>query len=149
MKYPTFRTLHLYASTLNAMKSPLSTTDEIRARVASHCDGAGPHSTFGPIHKLPTGGGGNLLLCRECFDREIVFRKLRNQELSADCRFVTPEWVTLERYPVNGLGCGEMITPGGLNGGVMPCGDKLTWLCGSETIELCAGCSAQLKGGAK
>ena len=61
------------------------------------CDGSGPCS-FGEVRVLPTGGDGNAILCRNCFNREIEYRVERNRDLSPDCRFALPAWGSLEIY---------------------------------------------------
>lgn len=64
------------------------------------CDGDGPHAR-GESRLLPVGGGGNAILCRSCFEREIAFRKevnasIRNQ--STRSRFELPAWSSLKVY---------------------------------------------------
>lgn len=59
-----------------------------------NCDGSGPHSGQ-PVRKLPIGGGGNAILCKACYQREIQFRKERNRELGNDAQFDLPEWESL------------------------------------------------------
>ena len=64
------------------------------------CDGEGPH-TRGESRLLPTGGGGNAILCRSCFEREITFRKEVNasiRNLSTRSRFELPAWSSLKIY---------------------------------------------------
>ena len=66
----------------------------------NNCDGSGTH-TPGEVRVLPLGNDpnhGNLILCRWCFNREIVFRKERNRELAKDCHFKVPDWQDLEIY---------------------------------------------------
>lgn len=58
------------------------------------CDGDVCTSAAGETRKLPIGGGGNLLLCRACFDHEMAYRR----ELEEDGRGKQdiPEWGDLE-----------------------------------------------------
>lgn len=63
-----------------------------------NCDGGVCLSLKGEIRVLPSGGDSNLILCRSCFFHEIAFRKERNKELSADCRFDLPKWEDLKVY---------------------------------------------------
>ena len=64
----------------------------------NNCDGSGPH-TPGEVRTLPTGGGGNAILCLSCYKREIAYRKARNKELNKESRFDLPAWETLKPYP--------------------------------------------------
>jgi len=52
----------------------------------------------GEVRLLPDGGGGNLILCRACYQHEINFRGYRNRNLEAGEQFPTPEWKALEVY---------------------------------------------------
>ena len=52
----------------------------------------------GKVRLLQGGGGGNLILCRACYQFEINYRNQRNRDLDADHQFLTPEWRTLEVY---------------------------------------------------
>jgi hypothetical protein len=83
----------------------------IRAATAYHrepignnpdCDGSGgsdgERHTLGQVRVLPTGGGGNAILCRRCFEHEIGFRRERNKELDKGCRFDLPTWDALKVY---------------------------------------------------
>lgn len=62
-----------------------------------NCDGSGPH-TPGEVRVLPYGGDGNLILCYNCYLREMRFRKERNRDLSKDCQFKLPQWDDLKVY---------------------------------------------------
>jgi hypothetical protein len=63
-----------------------------------NCDGAGPHKA-GQVRVLSTGGDGNLILCRYCFNREIAFRRDRNRELPVENRWdVEITWDSLPLY---------------------------------------------------
>lgn len=57
----------------------------------NNCDGSGPH-TNGEVRLLPTGGDGNLILCRSCWHRELEFRKQRNRMLGDFAQFTLPVW---------------------------------------------------------
>lgn len=65
-----------------------------------NCDGSGPHS--GPEVRIlrigATADQGNMILCRNCFNREIAFREDRNRDLGKDCQFELPAWDSLEVY---------------------------------------------------
>jgi hypothetical protein len=60
-----------------------------------NCDGSGPH-TSGEVRLLPTGGGGNAILCRSCFEHEILYRRYRNESNGAE--FDLPTWASLKVY---------------------------------------------------
>lgn len=62
------------------------------------CDGAHCITGLGQVRVLPTGGDGNAILCRACFNHELAFRRDRNRELSKDCQFQLPAWETLKVY---------------------------------------------------
>lgn len=55
------------------------------------CGGSGPHQT-GDVRSLPLGGGSNLILCQFCWNRELVYRRERNESLDKSARFETPDW---------------------------------------------------------
>lgn len=63
-----------------------------------NCDGSHCHNEAGEVRALPYGGGGNLILCRACFDHEITFRHERNRELSEEAKFDLPPWQSLNVY---------------------------------------------------
>lgn len=65
------------------------------------CDGSGP-CAFGEVRLLPLGHSehhGNLILCRHCFDHELLYRRERNRDLSKDCAFDLPAWNHCKIYP--------------------------------------------------
>jgi hypothetical protein len=62
-----------------------------------NCDGSGPHSA-GEVRLMPTGGDGNLILCRQCWFRENTFRLDRNRELANFAKFQIIEWQNAEVY---------------------------------------------------
>lgn len=62
----------------------------------NNCDGSGPH-TDGVIKLMPTGGGGNMTLCKSCWAREIAKRAERNAKM----RFLSwdlPTWESGKVY---------------------------------------------------
>lgn len=63
-----------------------------------NCDGAHCISSEGETRLLPIGRNphhGNLILCHECFCRELLWRRERNRELAKDCAFALPAWNSL------------------------------------------------------
>lgn len=50
------------------------------------------------IRVLPTGGDSNALLCRACFNHEIIYRKHRNKDLGTAFKFKIPDWNDLKIY---------------------------------------------------
>jgi len=65
-----------------------------------NCDG-GTENNCNPnqeVRILPYGGDGNLIVCKSCFNREMIFRRQRNQELAKDCQFALPAWNDLKVY---------------------------------------------------
>ena len=49
------------------------------------------------VRLLPTGGGGNMIVCREHYTREIMFRFTRNKEMGRK-GFQLPRWDDLKIY---------------------------------------------------
>jgi hypothetical protein len=47
--------------------------------IDNHCDGHGPHAGS-EVRLYPLGGGGNLILCRNCFAHENRYRCERGNE---------------------------------------------------------------------
>ena len=65
-----------------------------------NCEGSGPHCA-GEVRLLPLGSipdHGNLILCRNCFNREIAYRDKRNLSLAPADRFQLPAWDSLKVY---------------------------------------------------
>lgn len=60
----------------------------------NNCDG--DHETKGEIRRLPISGGANALVCKACFERELIWRRDRNDSLSFTSRFSLPMWEELE-----------------------------------------------------
>jgi len=63
-----------------------------------NCDNDKCLSATGEVRVLPTGGQGNLILCRACFLHELRYRQERNRALSVDCQFELPTWDSLKVY---------------------------------------------------
>lgn len=63
-----------------------------------NCDNDKCRSEESAVRILPYSGGGNLILCRACFDHEIAYRRERNHQLTDDCKFLLPTWESLEIY---------------------------------------------------
>lgn len=61
-----------------------------------NCDGDQCRQSSGEVRVLPLGAGGNLILCRACYQHEIAFRRERNKKLSPNCRFDLPPWEALQ-----------------------------------------------------
>ncbi len=66
-----------------------------------NCDGSVCKSSSGEVRVLPTGGGGNLILCRACYGHEMAYRRERNRRLAGDARFDIPAWESLAVYEVD------------------------------------------------
>lgn len=64
----------------------------------NNCDGTHCWAEDGEVRVLPLGGGGNLILCRSCFEYEIRYRKERNKELGTAAQFDLPVWESLKVY---------------------------------------------------
>jgi hypothetical protein len=62
-----------------------------------NCDSVHCTQVYGEVRLLPIGGGGNAILCRECFRHERMYRRQRNQDLGVEA-FELPEWETLTPY---------------------------------------------------
>lgn len=63
-----------------------------------NCDNDKCRDAHGEVRKLPSGGDANMILCHDCFDYEIVWRRYRNKELGKDAQFKLPRWDDLEVY---------------------------------------------------
>lgn len=63
-----------------------------------NCDNDKCVSANGQVRVLPVGGQSNMILCRKCFDYEILYRRDRNRKLSKDCQFALPSWDDLKVY---------------------------------------------------
>ena len=49
---------------------------------------------------MPTGGDGNLILCRSCWMRENEYRRQRNNHLGKFAQFDRPTWESGKVYEV-------------------------------------------------
>jgi hypothetical protein len=47
---------------------------------------------------LPIGGDSNVILCRECYQHELQWRRKRNRELEDFAKFDLLGWDSLEVY---------------------------------------------------
>jgi hypothetical protein len=63
----------------------------------NNCDGSAPH-TDGTVKLMPTGGDGNLILCRSCWQRELTYRADRNRSLGDFAQFSLPKWDDAKEY---------------------------------------------------
>jgi len=63
----------------------------------NNCDGSGPH-TDGDVRVMPTGGDGNLILCRQCWENELAYRRDRNRSLGAFAQFDIIAWNDAKVY---------------------------------------------------
>lgn len=63
----------------------------------NNCHGSGPHQP-GDVRVLPTGRDGDLILCRNCYEREILYRVKCNRELEDFAKFDLPAWEVLKIY---------------------------------------------------
>lgn len=61
------------------------------------CDGAHCRFSTGEVRVLPTSCDSNAILCRECYEHEIRFRKERNRDLGTAHRFLLPTWEKLSK----------------------------------------------------
>lgn len=60
-----------------------------------NCDNDLCASSTGEVRTLPVGGGGNAILCRHCYSREMEFRRER---ISEGVDFDLPLWESLKVY---------------------------------------------------
>jgi len=60
-----------------------------------NCDNDKCGRSSGEVRLLPTGGGGNAILCHRCFNYEMSFRRVRIEE---GVEFDLPEWESLPVY---------------------------------------------------
>ena len=63
----------------------------------NNCDGSGPH-TLGSVRVMPTGGEGNLILCRQCWENELAYRRDRNRSLGVFAQFALIAWNDAKVY---------------------------------------------------
>ncbi len=59
----------------------------------NNCSGSGPHAS-GECRVMPTGGGGNMIFCRYCWERELQYRGERNHSVLHPVAFPfdLPRW---------------------------------------------------------
>ncbi len=68
----------------------------------NYCDGSGPH-TDGAVKVLSIGGSGNAILCHSCWNRELDYRRERNNfAFSFSMRLVASTRITLRARGVVG-----------------------------------------------
>lgn len=60
------------------------------------CCGCHCNAHTGEVRVLPYGGYGNLILCRACFECEILYRIDRNRKLGTAFQFLLPKWEDLK-----------------------------------------------------
>jgi hypothetical protein len=60
-----------------------------------NCDGDHCKEEGGEIRRLTLCFGSGLMLCRDCFDYEMEYRKERNPELSKENQFELTFWESL------------------------------------------------------
>jgi len=68
-----------------------------------NCDGSGPHAA-GEVRILPVSANpdhGNMILCRNCYHREIAYREDCNKTLASNDQFALPVWDSLKIYGGN------------------------------------------------
>lgn len=63
-----------------------------------NCDGGRCRQETGEVRALPSGGDSNLILCQDCFNHELGYRRDRNRELGEDSKFELPLWDSLAVY---------------------------------------------------
>lgn len=63
--------------------------------MVNECDGPGPHSTKKEVRLLPTGGGGHVIVCHQCYVKEMAYRRSHNQRLSTSLQYPLPPWESL------------------------------------------------------
>jgi hypothetical protein len=63
-----------------------------------NCDNDKCRASLGEVRLLPTGGGGNAILCYACYEHEMRYRRSRNMDLAVREPFDTPPWESLKVY---------------------------------------------------
>jgi len=61
-----------------------------------NCQGADCLEPDGEIRLIPCGGGGDLILCHECYMKEMLWRHERNKSLPVENKYPIPRWSNLE-----------------------------------------------------
>lgn len=62
----------------------------------NNCDGSGPHASNPEVRVLRTSGQSNMILCFNCYLREIGWRREANKHVCHP--FDLPEWRSLNVY---------------------------------------------------
>lgn len=83
-----------------------TSTAELRAAIKAklgeihnpNCDGAHCRFSTGEVRVLPTGASSNAILCRDCYEHEIRWRKENNDLRRNDAKALLPTWQTLRPY---------------------------------------------------
>jgi hypothetical protein len=63
-----------------------------------NCDGQWCRKDIGPVRLYPLGGSGNLILCRDCFNHENAYRRLRGRQTRSPENWPEVEWDTAKHY---------------------------------------------------
>ena len=63
------------------------------------CDGSRCKLPNGEVRLLPTGGDGNMIYCRACYEHEMSYRRERNRDMGY-AAFELPKWEDLKVYEV-------------------------------------------------
>lgn len=63
-----------------------------------NCDNDYCKYANGEIRVLPIGGDSNALLCKACYEHEILFRRDLNEDLGDSFKFKLPAWEDLKIY---------------------------------------------------
>ena len=66
-----------------------------------NCDGDRCTHEKGEVRVHPTGGDSNAILCRECFQYEMAYRRIRNRDLGNAFQFKLCKWEDLRVYEVS------------------------------------------------
>lgn len=64
-----------------------------------NCDGSHCRDPKGEVRVLPLPGEANLMLCRDCFTHEMIWRRQRNLDLCREAQYPIPAWSDLKVYP--------------------------------------------------
>ena len=63
-----------------------------------NCSGSHCRSETGPVRVYALGGGGNLILCRACWQHENDYRRQRGRDTGAPENFPVLNWEAAETY---------------------------------------------------
>jgi hypothetical protein len=64
----------------------------------NNCDGSHCCRETGEVRLYPTGGGGNMIYCNNCFRHENAFRAMRVAEGAEAANFPAVAWQTATVY---------------------------------------------------